>query len=98
MSGNRPDVTTRGPMPVHQSSEDWQREDSKPRVNESPLLAPSVRFIKLLSSSYCGNRRYRTNEFLFVEELGKTTPIKKAKGDDPKAPAYAKPRSLPIQK
>ena len=52
-------------------------------------VAPSVRFIKLLFSNFCGDCWYRTNEFLFVEELGKATPIKKPKGDDPKAPAYA---------
>ena len=56
---NRLDVTTRGLMPAHQSSEDWQREDSEPRVKEFTVaeVAPSVRFLQLLRQLLVSDER-----------------------------------------
>jgi len=83
---NRLDVTTRGPMPARQSQKIGNEKIPNLASRSSPLLKWLLRSG---SSNYCSNCWYRTNEFLFVEELGKATPIKKPKGDDPKAPAYA---------
>ena len=85
----RPTITTRGTS--DEPAQSWQQDESRPRVNEFTVheVAPSVQFVNLLCFDHCGNSWYRTDEILFVEALGKSKPVKKPKGDDPKATAYA---------
>ena len=89
---NQPDPKTSGPtLGAGQDADAWRRhQDSKPSVNEYTVaeIAPSLRFVKLHSSNHCGNSWYRRDEVFVMEAVGKAGPIKKPKGDDPRAPKY----------